>query len=490
MGKRLSLLTVIVIILLGLYVYGQMEVPKTPVELKLQLTLEAFESDDHESFIKNNFTEDFLNQFSLEDHLSFFRQVKQMHGSFDLYKIESGNDYQIVALVKSKKRDSWRRIELEVEQSAPHKITGFGIDMAQPPGDIPYTGAKHDLVSKLLPDDKAVLSGEIARKIDKHFTLIEERGYSGAILVAKKGKILLAKGYGYANRENKIPFHTSSAFDIGSITKQFTGAAILKLEMMGKLSTDDLMTKYFENVPDDKKDITLHHLLTHSAGFRDALGFDYKEISREDFIKLAFDSKLNFTPGEKYSYSNVGYAILAAVIEKLTNGSYEKFLQDNLFKPANMNSTGYMLGDWDENQVVHGYRGEEYFGQPNKMEWDDDGPWWHLRGNGGIISTIQDMYKWHLALEGEKILSNEAKKKYYTPHIIEEPGGDTYYGYGWVVAQSSRDTKVYMHNGGNPYFANDCYRYIEDDVFVYISSNNGAMSAIEQSGIVLRMIFK
>ena len=451
--------------------------------------LQVLESDNHKSFIESNFSDKFLNQFPMEEHLSFFRQIKMMHGGFTLQKIESSKNYRLTTLVKSKKREAWRRIELSVEHNTPYKITGFGIDMAQPPADIPYAGPKYDLVSNLQPETKAINKGEIADKIDNHLTRMEERGYSGAILVAKGGEIILAKGYGYANRENKVPFFTHSAFDIGSITKQFTGAAILKLEMMGKLSTEDLITKYFDNVPDDKKSITIHHLLTHAAGFPEALGFDYKTIYREDFIKLALNSKQKTKPGERYLYSNVGYSLLAAIIEIVTKDSYEKFLQTHLFIPAGMAHTGYCLPVWQEDQVAHGYRGKDYFGQPNKKNWDADGPWWHLRGNGGIISTIHDIYKWHLALRGEKILSKEAKKKYYTPHIKEGPGADTHYGYGWVVARSSRGTKVYMHNGGNPYFANDCYRYVEDDVFVYIASNNGEMSAIEQSGMILKMIF-
>ncbi len=462
--------------------------PDTPVGKKLQQVLEAFESEDHQAFIKNNFSESFLSEIPLEEHVSFFRQVKMMHGGFTPDKIESGNDHQLTALVKSKQREAWRRIDLAVEQNAPHKITGFDIDMAQPPADAPYAGPKYDLVSKLQPDAHAIAKGELAAKIDQHLTQMEERGYSGAILVAKGGEIILAKGYGYANRENKTPFHASSAFDIGSITKQFTGAAVLKLEMLGKLSTDDPITKYFENVPNDKKGITLHHLLTHSAGLPEALGFDYKTTSREEIIKQAFAAELKYKPGERYQYSNVGYSLLAAIIEITTGGGYEKFLHEHLFKPAGMQDTGYRLPAWKENQVAHGYRGNDHFGQPHKKNWADDGPWWHLRGNGGVISTIHDMYGWHLALGGGKILSDAAQKKYYTPHILEGPGADTHYGYGWVVATSARGTKVYMHNGGNPYFANDCYRYVEDNVFVYISSNNGAMSAIEHSGIILKII--
>jgi CubicO group peptidase (beta-lactamase class C family) len=477
------------LILIAQHIYAQQEFPETPIGEKLQQLLQVLESDNHKSFIEKNFSENFLNQFPMEEHISFFLQIKMKHGGFTLQKIESGIDYKLTALVKSKKRQAWRRIDLSVEQNKPHKITGFGIDMAQPPADIHYTGSKYDLVSDLRPDANAINKGKIADKIDKHLTRMEERGYSGAILVAKGGDIILAKGYGYANRENKVPFHIHTAFDIGSITKQFTGATILKLEMLGKLSTNNLISKYFKSVPDDKKSITIHHLLTHAAGFREALGFDYKTISREDFIKLAFDSKLKYKPGERYLYSNVGYSLLAAIMEIVTGDRYEKFLQTHLFKPAGMHYTGYSSPTWEKNQVAHGYRGEEYFGLPNKKNWANDGPWWHLRGNGGIISTIFDMYKWHLALEGETILSKASKKKYYRPHISEGPAADTHYGYGWVIAKSSRGTTVYMHNGGSPYFANDCYRYVDDDVFVYITSNNGEMSAIEQSGMILKMIF-
>ncbi|MCP4724719.1 MAG: beta-lactamase family protein [bacterium] len=486
MKKSLLYCITILLLVTAENIYAQQEFPETPVGKKLQQLLDAFESDDHESFIDKNFAD----PTTKEQDLSFFRQIKMMHGGFTLHKIEESSDFRLRVIVKSKKRDAWRKIGLIVEQNSPHKISGWGIEMAQPPDDIPYTGPKFDLVSSLQPDADAVLNGEIGEKIDKHMTNIEERGYSGAILVASKGEIIIAKGYGYANRENKVPFQTSSAFDIGSITKQFTGAAILKLEMMGRLSVSDKITKYFENVPDDKNIITIHQLLTHSAGFPDGFGFDYSKITRDEYISLAFSKELLFNPGESYRYSNAGFSLLAAIIEIVTENSYEKFIIDQLFKPAGMNFTGYSLPEWKIDQVVHGYRGDDYFGQPNKKNWDDDGPWWHLRGNGGILSTIHDMYKWHLALDGEDILSGEAKMKYYTPHVLEGPGADTHYGYGWVIATSSRGKKVYMHNGGNPYFANDCYRYVEDDVFVYITSNNGAMSAIEQSVYILRMIFE
>lgn len=489
MRKRTLVRLPFLLVLLALHAGAQQDFPKTPAGEKLKQLLSAFERENAQAFIKNNFSDRFLNAFPMEDHLDFFRQVREMHGGFTLHNIESSTATELTAVVKSRKRDAWRRIDLAVEPEPPHKIVGLGIDMAEAPADYAYKGPKFDLVSRLKPDPDAVVKGETASRIDKHLTGLEERGYSGAILVAKDGEIILAKGYGYADRENKVPFHTSTAFTIGSITKQFTGAAIVRLATMEKLSTDDPITKYFENVPEDKKPITIHHLLTHAAGFADALGFDYATIPRAEYIELALGSRLKYRPGERYSYSNVGYSLLAAIIEIVTGDSYEGFLRDQLFDPAGMPHTGYRLPEWGEKQVAHGYRGDEHFGQPHTQNWADDGPWWHLRGNGGIISTIHDMYRWHLALEGNMVLSEEEKNRYLTPYILEGPGADTHYGYGWVVAESSRGTTVYMHNGGNPYFANDCYRYVDDDVFVYIASNNGERSAIEQSGIILRMIF-
>jgi CubicO group peptidase (beta-lactamase class C family) len=132
-------------------------------------------------------------------------------------------------------------------------------------------------------------------------------------------------------------------FTVGSITKKFTGAAILKLQMMDKLNVKDPITKYFTNVPHDKKVITLHHLLTHAAGFPGAIGDDFQSISRDEFIKLAMATELHQKSGELYENSNVDYSLLGAIIEIVAGDSYEKFLHEQLFKPAGMTKTGYRM---------------------------------------------------------------------------------------------------------------------------------------------------
>jgi CubicO group peptidase (beta-lactamase class C family) len=330
---------------------------------------------------------------------------------------------------------------------------------------------------------------EITAKIDEYMTLVEKNGFSGSLLVAKDGKIVLSKGYGLADRERNIPVTNQTVFTIGSITKQFTAAAILKLQMMGVLSVNDHITKYFENVPDDKKEITLHHLLTHTAGFPGAIGGDFEPVLRDEFIKLAMETKLLRKPGELYEYSNVGYSLLGAIIEIVTGKTYEAFLHEHLFKPAGMMKTGYRIPKWDPDELAHGYRGDKDWGTLIDKPWAEDGPYWHLKANGGILSTVEDMYKWHLALGGDKILSEEAKNVDYTPHVPEGEGADSYYGYGWAIFTTPRNTRLIAHNGGNMIFAADFLRYVDEDVVIIIMSNTAGKSAIRVSHDIARIVF-
>lgn len=129
------------------------------------------------------------------------------------------------------------------------------------------------------------------------------------------------------------------------------------------------------------------------------------------------------------------------------------------------------------------------WGTPIDHLWDKDGPYWNLRANGGLLSTAQDLYKWHLALESEKILSKEAKEKYYTPHTPEESGGSSFYGYGWVIQKTGRGTKIIWHNGGNPYFFADFRRYVDENVVVIVGTNS-AMQPLQKDFVqVMQSIF-
>jgi CubicO group peptidase (beta-lactamase class C family) len=332
--------------------------------------------------------------------------------------------------------------------------------------------------------------GELAGRLDDEMKKLEAGGFSGVLLVAKDGGVILAKGYGMADRDKKIRATADTVMCTGSITKQFTGAAILKLETQGKLKVTDPITSYFKDVPNDKKGITLHQLLTHSAGFVAELGEDYQPIGRDDFIRLALKSELRSKPGERHLYSNVGYSLLGAIIEIVAGQSYERYVHDQLFVPAGMTKTGYLLPRWAPNELVHGYMRDGKDWGTMRDKWrDSDGPYWHLRANGGILSTAGDMYRWHLALLGETVLSKSAKDKYFKPHIPERPVGVSHYGYGWVIDRTPRGTAVITHNGSNGIFAADCYRFIDDNVFLFIASSVAGKSCLAASDDLLSIIF-
>ena len=199
----------------------------------------------------------------------------------------------------------------------------------------------------------------LAKKVDDYLTGIVPFGYSGGFLLAKNGEILLNKGYGMAVRDKGAPNTEQTIFCTGSVTKQFTAAGIMKLEMMGKLNTSDSITKYLPDVPTDKEGISLHNLLTHTSGIGGDVGGDYEVAERDETVKKILAQPLRAQPGKEFFYSNAGFSLLAAIIERVTGQSYEDFLRSQLFLPAGMANTGYRLPDWRNKVIAHWYIGDE-----------------------------------------------------------------------------------------------------------------------------------
>ena len=273
-----------------------------------------------------------------------------------------------------------------------------------------------------------------------HATDVPE-GSSGSLVATAGGEVVTCEGWGEGGCE--------TVYDIGSVSKQFTAAAVVKLQMQGRLLVTDPIDRFFDGVPADKRRITVRHLLTHTAGLVDALGDDYDPLTREDMVTGALTSELRTRPGARYHYSNLGYSLLAAIVEKASGLGYEHYLAEELFGPAGMTQTGYVLPDWDPDDVAVEYDARDRSqGRPYDHPWAADGPYWNLRGNGGLLSTAHDMGRWLLALEDDRVLDEEARAELFRPRVLEEPGGNTRYAYGWVVADTPFGT-VDWHNGGN-----------------------------------------
>ncbi|MCC2545491.1 beta-lactamase family protein [Hymenobacter sp. BT175] len=285
--------------------------------------------------------------------------------------------------------------------------------------------------------------------------------FAGVVLVGRGDSLVWQRGYGQADRERHIRNTASTAYDIGSLTKQFTAAAVLALEQDGKLSVQDSLGQYFPAAPADKRGITLHQLLTHTAGLREYSGRDEQWLSRKDFIRQTLRRKLVFAPGSAYQYSNVGYSLLAVIIEQVSGQPYEQYLNRRLFQPAGLTSTGYRLVNWPDSAIAVGYVNGRPWGKPNSKGWAPDGPSWNLRGNGGVLSTAQDMWLWHRALTTGQVLTPVTLAKLYQPYVAKTPNGSISYGYGWSVYQSKRGTPVVSHGGSNGVFFAHFVRYLD-----------------------------
>ncbi|MEM7200715.1 MAG: serine hydrolase [Planctomycetota bacterium] len=308
-----------------------------------------------------------------------------------------------------------------------------------------------------------------AQRIDAYMARLAGLGFAGGVFATRGDDVIVASAWGLADRGRGVPMTANAVMTTGSLTKQFTGAAILLLESAGALQLDDPIDRYLPGVPDDKGAITVGHLLTHTSGLVSALGSDTDlGATKEATRRAAWASELRSPPGTHHAYSNVGYSLLAMVIEAVSGKSYEQYLREALFEPAGMALTGNALVDHSEALMPCGYKGGKltptFVDQPMLA----DGPTWNLRGNGGVLSTVEDMLRWHRALTGDAIFTAAARAKLNAPLFGDAEQG---YGYGWGHLLSRRDTRMVEHDGGNTVFSADYHRYVDEGVALFVQSS-------------------
>src|SRR5438874_3721651 len=244
----------------------------------------------------------------------------------------------------------------------------------------------------------------IATKVDDYVKAEMQRQHIPglSLAVVKDGQIILAKGYGFANVEHQVPVKPETIFQSGSMGKQFTATAVMMLVEAGKLSLSDPITKYFSDAPDSWKNITVRHLLTHTAGTTDyPSDFDFhRDYSEDELLKRAEAIPLSFQPGEKWSYSNLGYVLLGILIHRVSGQFYGDFLQERVFQPLRMN-TARIISEADivPNRAA-GYRLVK--GELKNQEWV--APAMNTTADGSLYFSIVDLSKWDAALYEGKLL--------------------------------------------------------------------------------------
>lgn len=288
--------------------------------------------------------------------------------------------------------------------------------------------------------------------VDALFRSVFKVGRAGAaVLVAKDGKILVEKGYGFADLGNRVPATPNTKFRIGSISKQFTAAAILKLAEEGKLSLQDTLAKFISDYP-RANEVTIHHLLTHTSGihsYTSKPGFlegATVGVKPEAHIKAFQNDPYDFDPGQKWLYNNSGYYLLGYIIERASGKSYAEYLRQAFFDPLGMRDTGVHETTAILDDEAYGYSFEN--GKIRKaVNWDMS----KAGAAGALYSTVRDLYRWNEAIFSGKVLKESSLKAAFTPVKTASDDPDelkeTGYGYGWAI-QTWRGLREISHGGG------------------------------------------
>jgi CubicO group peptidase (beta-lactamase class C family) len=309
----------------------------------------------------------------------------------------------------------------------------------------------------------ASMDSELRRDVRERFDEAAQDGLSGAALVVVGGETLLERGYGLADREAETPNALGTAFDFGSVMKDLTAAAIFKLEAEGALAISDTLADIFEDVPDDKAEITIRQLLQHTAGldeYHDTEG-DFEAMTHVEAREHIFAQELLFQPGSDEAYSNSGYTLLADIIETTSEQDFTEYVRAELLAPAGMAESGF-YGDevWDDVDTAIGYDADTF-------EDNDPATWpltWALVGNGGLVATVPDVARWLVAVRDGSVLGESAldayEREYLEPTALELDGKVVYafagagdFGLGGVAVDCPElDTRFVIASNANMVF--------------------------------------
>jgi D-alanyl-D-alanine carboxypeptidase len=390
-------------------------------------------------------------------------------GGFDLKKTENETPTTVTALLQEHTSDRFSRLVLQVEASEPHRILSFDMHPVERPAEF-----------ALKPMTEAELIAALGKRMQEE---VAADKFSGAVLVAKDGKPIFAQAYGLADREHNIPDTLTTRFSIGSMNKMFTGVAVLQLAQAGKLKLDDPLGKYLTNYPNKElaAKVTISELLTNTGGTGDIWGPDYDKHRLElrtlqDYINLYGNRPLRFEPGSRWEYSNYGFILLGAVIEKVSGQSYYDYVREHIYVPAGMTSTASEPEDQTKPNHSIGY---------TKMGAGMGTDSWHpttgtlsYRGTsaGGGYSTVGDLLAFANALQENKLLDPQYTKLLTTAKV-KNPFGFDAYSFG---VQTMNGLQCFGHNGASP-GSNGDLEICRDSTYTVIALANIDPPAAEQA---------
>ncbi len=460
-------------------------IPATPAGARMRELIEVVNQGDDAAlaaFVESRTTPALRGEAGAGELTSFLGTMYDLHGTlafhaerrFPARPMPDG----MVAIVRTERSQRWLGIMITIEPALPHRIATLMFNAARPPVDAV---------------DRSPIDAEgLARELDLYLApLAARQAFSGSVLIARGDRVLFARGYGEADRDKGIPNRPETRFGLSSMGKMFTAVAIAQLAEQGKLSLDDPLGKYLGRgwlSTADRKAITLRQLLSHTAGTGDYLsdprftGARGKFRRVDDYKPLFADAKLAFPPGTRFQYSNSGFILLGAVIEKVSGRPYQDYVRGAIWGVAGMTATGCTDVAGDDAGIDAGIAvGYSQAREGDRTVWRTTQSTVPRFGGpaGGCVSTVLDLQRFERALAGGKLISAAMLETLWTDSGPR--GTPSGYGLGFDLDGTPGD-RVAGHGGSFPgaYGAFDIYRD-RDALVIVLSNGNGIGSAKEKA---------
>lgn len=348
-------------------------------------------------------------------------------------------------------------------QTAQRRFGSYHADMASV-WHIGAAAASVLAVAAATVQDESVtyIDGEAGKQIARFVQRAEAMGFSGSVLAARNGKVIAAVGVGHADLEMQQPNTPATLFEVASVTKQFTAAAVMRLVAEGKLNLDDSIAAHLPNVPEDCHSITVEHLLRHTSGIpgtNSQGGGDDIEAVLGPFLRGGPAHE----PGTRWEYWNQGYALLTEIIKSASGAAYTEFCRDSLFEPAGMRVTRFTGDDPPEGALAA--VGTSAYGPPRSALEHPYGSYgFQYRGMGGVVTNVWDFWRWDRALHGNDLLDAQAKSTLFQPGLND-------YALGWFVRTDAAGRVVQSHGGAVRGFVCEVRRYPNEDALLVVLCN-------------------
>lgn len=432
-------------------------------------------------YIAENYNPQFLEAFPLDSHLDYTIQLHRQSGELRIESItriaDDGHFIRWSALVNSGRTEEWNEFIVYFSADKPEKIAGIQMRPASL-SDVP--GLSKNISQRKL---KKELKSYLKRAAENDV-------FSGAVLLAKHDKVVFTGTAGLVDKRFGVPNNIKTKINLGSMNKMFTAVATMQLVEKGKLHLDDHLNKFVDEswLPQEiSRQIQIKHLLSHTSGLGSYFNSTYESSAKDsfrhldDYKILVKDEMLKFEPGAAYSYSNTGMLLLGLVIEKVSGEDYFDYIRKHIYMPAGMENSDSFDLDQPTPNLATGY----YFRSDSGTGWTSNNLLLPAKGGpaGGGYSTVEDLYKFALALNGNKLLQKASAEQLF---VARSELGATNYGYGFQLS-GEQDNRIVGHSGAFAGISANLDVYLDQGYIAIVLSNysRGAPPVVQKIRLLI-----